>query len=323
MVMELADRQLLDRFRECRACGLPGIPRDELTAYFADAAEALDMIAAKYGLQHLDVKPANLFLVAGHVKVGDYGLVASLDPDGPGGGNRGLTPKYVAPEALRGEPSHRSDQYSLALVYQELLTGTFPYTGKSAQQIMLQHATATPDVSSLPPGDRSIVLRALAKDPAQRFNSCLGFVQGLMSVVSAAALPSAEIEVRRARVERSRAEIELPVAEDSTPTMGRPDRRPLSSRPRTTPRSRPARLRHRHAEARRPDAQARERQRSPPGRAAPQGHDARTARAPQEASKHDLRRAAGRRGATPLRGCPQPGAVGRLGRAAYRPGLRR
>src|SRR5688572_2484922 len=134
MVMELADRQLQDRFRECRACGLPGIPRDELMAYFADAAEALDMISARYGLQHLDVKPANLFLVSGHVKVGDYGLVASLEPDGPGRGNRGLTPKYVAPEALRGTPSHRSDQYSLALVYQELLTGTFPYAGKSAQQ---------------------------------------------------------------------------------------------------------------------------------------------------------------------------------------------
>ena len=65
MVMELADRQLQDRFRECQACGLPGIPREELLAYFADAAEALDMIAAKYDLQHLDVKPANLFLVAG------------------------------------------------------------------------------------------------------------------------------------------------------------------------------------------------------------------------------------------------------------------
>jgi serine/threonine protein kinase len=209
MVMELADRQLQDRFRECRACGLPGIPRDELLAYFADAAEALDMISAKYGLQHLDVKPANLFLVAGHVKVGDYGLVASLDPDDSGRSNRGLTPKYVAPEALKGQPSHRSDQYSLALVYQELLTGTFPYTGKSAQQIMLQHAAAVPDVSPLPPGDRPIVLQALAKDPAQRFPSCLAFVQGLMSVAAA----GAAMDVRRARVERSRAEIELPLGE--------------------------------------------------------------------------------------------------------------
>jgi eukaryotic-like serine/threonine-protein kinase len=214
MVMELADRQLQDRFRECRNCGLPGIPRDELLAYFADAAEALDMISAKFGLQHLDVKPANLFLVSGHVKVGDYGLVASLDADGTGQKNRGLTPKYVAPEALRGVPSNRSDQYSLALVYQELLTGTFPYTGKSAQQIMIQHASAIPDVTPLPSGDRPIVMQALAKDPAARYGSCLGFMQALLSVSSATSLPGAAMDVRRARVERSRAEVEeLPLAD--------------------------------------------------------------------------------------------------------------
>ncbi len=224
MVMELADRQLQDRFRECRTCGLPGIPRDELLAYFADAAEALDMIAAKYGLQHLDVKPANLFLVAGHVKVGDYGLVARLDPDGAQSGNRGLTPKYVSPEALRGQPSQQSDQYSLALVYQELLTGTFPYTGRSPQQLMLQHVSSKPDLSGLPPADQPIVAQALSKNPEERFGSCLAFVQALMAIASAASLPAAGMEVRRARVQRSMADMQLPTAEADTadPTGGRP-----------------------------------------------------------------------------------------------------
>src|SRR5688572_3538380 len=136
MVMELADRQLQDRFNECRACGQPGIPRDELLAYFADAAEALDIISAKHNLQHLDIKPANLFLVAGHVKVGDYGLVSQLGGSDPT--NRGLTPRYVSPEVLHGGASNRSDQYSLALVYQELLTGQFAYSGRTPQQLMLQ-----------------------------------------------------------------------------------------------------------------------------------------------------------------------------------------
>ncbi len=225
MVMELADRQLLDRYRECRTCGLPGIPRDELLAYFADAAESLDMISAKYGLQHLDVKPANLFLVAGHVKVGDYGLVARLDPDGAKSGNRGLTPKYVSPEALRGQPSSHSDQYSLALVYQELLTGTFPYTGRTPQQLMLQHVSAKPDLSGLPPGDQTIVAQALSKNPEERFGSCLAFIQALMSVASAASLPGAGMEVRRARVQRSMADMNLPTAEYLDPadnTGGRP-----------------------------------------------------------------------------------------------------
>ena len=227
MVMELADRQLQDRFRECRNCGLPGIPRDELLAYFADAAEALDMISAKFGLQHLDVKPANMFIVAGHVKVGDYGLVAKLDPDGPASGNRGLTPKYVAPEALRGQPCSRSDQYSLALVYQELLTGTFPYPGRTPQQIMLQHVSSKPDLTPLSPVDQPIVAQALSKDADARFGSCLGFVQALMSVVNASSLPGAGMNVRRARVERSMSDMNLPTGDqldtrDSDETGRRP-----------------------------------------------------------------------------------------------------
>jgi serine/threonine protein kinase len=207
MVMELADRQLQDRFVECRNCGLPGIPRDELLSYFADAAEALDVIAAKFNLQHLDIKPANLFLVSGHVKVGDYGLVAQLE--GPDAGNRGLTPRYVAPEVLHGTPSSCSDQYSLALVYQELLTGTFPYAGRTPQQLMLQHVSGKPDLSPLPPCDQAVVARALAKQPEGRFPSCLAFVQGLMAVEAATALPSAAMNFRRARVDRSVAEMNI------------------------------------------------------------------------------------------------------------------
>jgi serine/threonine protein kinase len=216
MVMELADRQLQDRFRECRAEGLYGIPRDELLAYFADAAEALDMIAAKYELQHLDVKPANLFIVAGHVKVGDYGLVARLDPDCTKAGHRGLTPKYVAPEVLKGQPCSRSDQYSLALVYQELLTGTFPYGGRSPQQLMMHHIGSRPDLSPLPPEDRPIVGQALAKKPDDRFVSCLGFVQALMSVTNAT-VSNIGMDVRRARVERSLADMSLPMGEPIDP----------------------------------------------------------------------------------------------------------
>ncbi|MDB5308200.1 MAG: pknF 1 [Gemmataceae bacterium] len=181
MVMELADRQLLDRFHECRTHRLPGIPRAELLGYFGEAAEALDVIGTQYGLQHLDVKPANLFLTAGHVKVGDYGLVSKLQGKADGAMNRGLTPKYVAPEVLRGQVDTRSDQYSLALVYQELLTGTFPYSGRTPQQMMLQHVSTAPDLTGLPECDRPAVLRALAKKVEDRFPSCLDFVRALIA----------------------------------------------------------------------------------------------------------------------------------------------
>ena len=180
MVMELADRQMRDRYDECRDGGLPGIPREELVSYFSEAAEALDLINADYGLQHLDVKPANLFITSGHVKVGDYGLVSRLDGKMDAGSARGLTPKYVAPEVLRGNVDPRSDQYSLALVYQEMLTGTFPYTGRTPQQMMLAHVTATPNLNPLPECDRAIVARALSKSPEQRFDSCLDFVRELI-----------------------------------------------------------------------------------------------------------------------------------------------
>ncbi len=181
MVMGLADRHIGDRFSECRSAGLPGIPRDELTGYLREAAEALDVISAQYGLQHLDVKPANLFLTAGHLQVGDYGLVSKLDGGTESGKNRGLTPKYASPEVLRGGVHTQSDQYSLALVYQEMLTGCFPYSGRSAQQMMMQHVTAQPDLSSLPAADCGPVARALSKSPEQRFASCLDFIDALGS----------------------------------------------------------------------------------------------------------------------------------------------
>jgi serine/threonine protein kinase len=176
MVMELADQQLQDRFNDCRAAGLRGIPRMELLGYLAEAAEALDVITEQFGLQHLDVKPANLFVTAGHVKVGDYGLVARHDA---GTGNRGLTPKYVAPEVLRGTVHTRSDQYSLALVYCELLTGTFPYPARTPQQMMLAHVSGLPDLKALPACDREPVWAALQKRPDDRFESCSDFVRAL------------------------------------------------------------------------------------------------------------------------------------------------
>ena len=179
MVMELADRHIGERFQECREAGLPGIPRDELLGYLREAAEALDVISARYGLQHLDIKPANLFLTAGHVQVGDYGLVSKLD-GGASRKNRGLTPRYAAPEVLGGAVHTRSDEYSLALVYQELLTGTFPFTGRNSQQLMFQHMTADPDLTGLPDHDRDAVGRALAKNPDERFPTCSEFVAALL-----------------------------------------------------------------------------------------------------------------------------------------------
>jgi serine/threonine protein kinase len=189
IVMELADRTLHELLDSYRQSGFAGIPRDELLSYMAEAAEALDHMNQEHGLMHLDIKPGNLFLVAGHVKVADFGLVTDLGRLGDGTQTvtqaseqfTGITPLYVAPETLQGRIHGNSDQYSLAIVYQELLTGMLPYSGKNPRQLAMQHMMAEPNLQSLPPNDVPIVMRALCKDPAARFPSCLAFVHALIS----------------------------------------------------------------------------------------------------------------------------------------------
>src|ERR1700747_440530 len=152
IVMELADKNLWDRYKEFRAQGLPGIPRAELLGYLEETAEALDLMNQQYDLQHLDVKPQNIFLVHNHVKVADFGLVKDLEGS-HASVTGGITPVYAAPETFEGWVSRFSDQYSLAIVYQEVLTGQRPFTGSTMRQLVLQHLQMAPDLTSLPVAD--------------------------------------------------------------------------------------------------------------------------------------------------------------------------
>jgi serine/threonine protein kinase len=198
IVMELADRNLLHRFRDCQAQQLPGIPRDELLRYLGEAAEALDLMNVQYNLQHLDIKPQNLFLVHNHVKIADFGLVKDLQGM-TASVTGGVTPVYAAPETFEGKVSRFCDEYSLAIVFQELLTGHRPFTGTSASQLLKQHLEEPPDLSPLPPADQAVLRRALAKKPDDRYPSCSHLIQLLrgetptdLSPIRAAAGLSAE-----------------------------------------------------------------------------------------------------------------------------------
>jgi serine/threonine protein kinase len=179
IVTELADRSLQDRFEECRAQGLPGIPRDELIEYFRDAADALDYMNDQYRLQHLDIKPQNLLLVGGRIKIADFGLVKDLQGTSATA-TGGVTPIYASPEAFDGRISRSCDQYSLAIVYQEMLTAVRPFPGKSALQLAAQHMNSPPMLEALPPSDRPVIARALAKLPEQRFPTCREMIQALI-----------------------------------------------------------------------------------------------------------------------------------------------
>ncbi len=179
VVTELADHSLLDRFEECTSEGMPGVPRRELLMYMREAADALDFIGGTHSLQHLDIKPENLLLVSGHVKIADFGLVKDVQ-DCTQSIMGGLTPAYAPPELFDGRPNTMSDQYSLAVVYQEMLTGERPFAGNTPAQLAAQHIHGRPNLRPLPRSDQATVSRALSKDPKHRYPSCVAFIDELI-----------------------------------------------------------------------------------------------------------------------------------------------
>src|SRR4029079_3482112 len=106
----------------------------------------------------------------------------------------GMTPMYAAPEVFRGTPSRHSDQYSLAIVYQEMLTGTLPFAGCNSAELTLQHLNDEPDLTALSSGDRYAVSRALAKDPQHRYATCREFVESLAKAPATPAAAQSEKE---------------------------------------------------------------------------------------------------------------------------------
>ena len=218
IVMELADRNLWDRFKECTNLKLPGIPRPELMRYMLETAEAIDLMNNHYQLQHLDIKPQNLFLVFDHIKVADFGLAKILE-GAQALVTGGVTPVYAGPETFEGFITRYTDQYSLAIVFQEMLTGTRPFMGPSTKQLMMQHLYANPNLDALEKSDRIVLERALAKTPDQRWATCREMVEALRDGMTSASLPSGQSVVP-------------PPAPMSTPkpasgTLGLPRRRVL------------------------------------------------------------------------------------------------
>jgi serine/threonine protein kinase len=178
IVSELADCTLMDRLKDFQSQGHTGIPRLQLLGYMKEAAEVLDLMNIKFNLQHLDIKPQNIFLLYNHVKVGDFGLVKDL-AGMFAAVTSGVTAVYAAPETFEGVVTRFCDQYNLAIAYQEMLTGKLPFDGTTGPQLMKQHVMGVPNLTSLPQADQPVVARALAKKPEERFASCLDFVQAL------------------------------------------------------------------------------------------------------------------------------------------------
>jgi hypothetical protein len=182
IVMELAEDSLRDWFKKEREAGRPGIPAPELVAYLREAAEGLDYLHSHHIL-HRDIKPENLLRLKGHAKVADFGL-GRLMEDRIGQATLCGTPLYMAPEVWQGQISVHSDQYSLAVTYAELRTGKRIFSASDQFQIGWQHLRETPHLESLPQAERNVLLKALAKEPDERYSSCLDFAKALDRAVN-------------------------------------------------------------------------------------------------------------------------------------------
>lgn len=174
--MELGDRTLLARLEEAQQQGHVGIPRDELLEYMRDAARGIDFLNQQK-VQHRDIKPHNLLLFGGSVKVADFGL-AKLMEHTVNDHSGAVTPAYAAPEFLKNLTSPCSDQYSLAVTYCQLRGGRLPFGGNPAQMVT-GHLMLPPDLKMLPAGEQVAVARALAKEPAERWTTCRALVDAL------------------------------------------------------------------------------------------------------------------------------------------------
>ncbi len=176
-------RERLDREKQ--------LPIEEAVHHARAIASALDY-AHRQNIVHRDIKPENVMLYEGEAMVMDFGIAKALSAAGSENltqtGMMVGTPTYVSPEQAAGETDldGRSDQYSLACVLYEMLTGEKTFTGPSAQAIMAKRFTETvKPVRSLRPSvpenvDRA-VSKAMSTDTSSRYKTSAMFAQALAS----------------------------------------------------------------------------------------------------------------------------------------------
>ena len=170
----------------CKPANL--LPWSRVLEICAKVGEALDY-AHKNGIVHRDIKPANIMLLEnGEVKVTDFGIARVVSSSQTKTGVVMGSPSYMSPEQVAGKKvDGRSDLFSLGVVLYEMLAGERPFRGDSIATIMFQITSSPPPpmaefVPKLPPIFQKLVEKALAKDPASRFQSGEEFAKTLRAL---------------------------------------------------------------------------------------------------------------------------------------------
>ena len=191
MIMEFVEGETLAN-RIARA----PISTAEAVNYSEQILSALSY-AHKHNIIHRDIKPANMMLTPqGVVKLMDFGIARSgTDGSLTSTGTTLGSLNYMPPEQVRGEAADaRSDLYSFGISLYELLTGKLPFQGDSQYSLMTAQLNQQPPSpislrADVPPALNEIILMAMAKEPADRFQSADAFCNALKSV-PVSALPS-------------------------------------------------------------------------------------------------------------------------------------
>jgi serine/threonine protein kinase len=161
------------------------LPLHEIDRLFTQLAEALSYAHSR-GVIHRDLKPANVLIDAhGNVFLTDFGIAKLLESASPRLTQTDAimgTPAYISPEQAQGQTvDQRSDIYSLGIILYEMVTGSVPFTAETPLAVLFKHisdplpppSVLKPDV---PPEIEKVILRALAKDPRDRFATAAEFV---------------------------------------------------------------------------------------------------------------------------------------------------
>lgn len=178
-------RELRDFFEKGERFALPEVAR-----IMGEMLDALDH-AHSQGVVHRDMKPANLILLdSGRLKIADFGIARIEASELTQTGAVMGTPSYMSPEQFMGNPvDGRSDLFSCGVILYQLLTGEKPFTGESTTTIMYKVLREEPVPPSqlnlsLAPELDAVVRKALAKAPAQRFQTGHEFAQALRAAIA-------------------------------------------------------------------------------------------------------------------------------------------